>query len=201
MQSGSEPLVAVCSRGAEDRLLAFEVVVGGHRVYSQPLSEGAHRHPIGPPLLEQLERSRHQPSAVKERLGRPARGRKTYEFVLRHLAGGGPWLYRGKRCVVVTHRAVQAQNGERAFAGEPTELLAQLQAEGARHIYVDGGVVIRSFLAAGLLDDLTMTVVPSLIGEGLPLFGGLKLDSGLLLDGVKSFGDQLVQLRYRLRQP
>ncbi|MGO9064430.1 MAG: dihydrofolate reductase family protein [Myxococcaceae bacterium] len=128
-------------------------------------------------------------------------GRKTYEFVLRHLAGGGPWLYRGKRCVVVTHRAMQAQNGERAFAGEPTELLAQLQAEGARHIYVDGGVVIRSFLAAGLLDDLTMTVVPSLIGEGLPLFGGLKLESGLLLDGVKSFGDQLVQLRYRLRQP
>jgi dihydrofolate reductase len=120
-------------------------------------------------------------------------GRKTYEFVLTI-----PWPYGGKRCIVMTHRPLVSRNGERAYAGEPAGLLLQLEAEGARHVYVDGGAVIRAFLAAGLLDDLTMTIVPSLIGEGLPLFGGVKLESGLVLEEVKSFNDKLVQLRYRM---
>lgn len=121
-------------------------------------------------------------------------GRKTYDFVLtlKH------WPYGDKRCIVMTHRAVRGQNGERAFAGEPAALLAQLASEGARHVYVDGGVVIRSFLASGLLDEMTITMVPSLIGEGLPLFGGVKLESGLVLEQVKSFGRGMVQLRYRM---
>ncbi len=150
--------------------------------------------------LEPFEGQEHGFTEFFESIDTLVIGRKTYEFVLRHLEAGGPWLYRGKRCVVVTHRPVQGQNGERAYAGQPLELLARLEAEGARHVYVDGGVVIRSFLAAGLLDELTMTVVPSLIGEGLPLFGGVKLESGLVLKGVKSFGDQLVQLHYRVGQ-
>jgi dihydrofolate reductase len=126
-------------------------------------------------------------------------GRKTYDFVLSLLLSGQPWVYRGKRCIVMTHGVVQGQNGERAYAGEPAELLGQLEAEGARHVYVDGGVVIRSFLTAGLLDALTLTLVPCLLGEGLPLFGGVKLESGLELDGVQALGGKMVQLRYRLR--
>jgi dihydrofolate reductase len=126
-------------------------------------------------------------------------GRKTYDFVLSMLSSGQPWVYRGKRCIVMTHGSVRGQNGERAYAGEPSELMGQLEAEGARHVYVDGGVVIRSFLTAGLLDALTLTVVPCLLGEGLPLFGGVKLESGLELDGVQALGGKLVQLRYRLR--
>jgi dihydrofolate reductase len=125
-------------------------------------------------------------------------GRKTYEFVLSMLSSGKPWPYRGKRCIVMTHGAVRGENGERSYSGEPTGLLAQLEAQGARHVYVDGGVVIRGFLAAGLLDELTITVVPSLIGEGLPLFGGVKLEAGLALEQVKTFGDRMVQMRYRL---
>jgi dihydrofolate reductase len=120
-------------------------------------------------------------------------GRKTYEFVQTI-----DWPYAGKRCVVMTHRDISGQHGERAYAGEPAALLAELEAEGARHVYVDGGMVIRSFLAAGLLDELTVTFVPSLIGEGLPLFGGVKLESGLVLEQVKPIGDRMVQVRYRI---
>jgi dihydrofolate reductase len=121
-------------------------------------------------------------------------GRKTYEFVQTI-----PWPYEGRRCIVMTHRDVGGEHGERAYAGEPGVLLAKLEREGARHVYVDGGAVIRAFVAAGLLDDLTVTFVPSLIGEGLPLFGGVKLETGLVLDEVKSIGGKLVQVRYRIR--
>lgn len=126
-------------------------------------------------------------------------GRRTYEFLLQMLEAGLPWPYRGKRCVVMTHRPVDGRNQERAFTGEPRTLLEELEAQGATHVYVDGGVVIRSFLAAGLLDQLTVSVVPSLLGTGFPLFGGVTCESGLALEHATSFKNGLVQMRYRVR--
>lgn len=126
-------------------------------------------------------------------------GRRTYEFVLQMLASGMDWPYVGKRCVVMTHHPIDAKNRERVFAGESATLLRELGAEGAQHVYVDGGTVIRGFLAAGLLDRLTVSVVPVLVGEGFPLFGGVQLESGLTLEGVTSFKNGLVQIRYRVR--
>jgi dihydrofolate reductase len=52
-----------------------------------------------------------------------------------------------------------------------------LEVIGSRSVYVDGGKTIQSFLQAGLIDELTLTTVPVLIGSGLPLFGALS-DAG-----------------------
>lgn len=144
--------------------------------------------------LERFEGGEHGYRAFFDSVDTIVVGRKTYDFVLTMKS----WPYRGKRCFVMTHRDVGGHNGERAYSGEPAGILQHLEAEGARHVYVDGGVVIREFLAARLLDELTMTVVPSLIGEGLPLFGGVKIESGLVLVEVKSFGGGLAQMRYRM---
>jgi dihydrofolate reductase len=69
----------------------------------------------------------------------------------------------------------------------------------ARHVYVDGGVVIRSFLARRLLDQITISVVPVLIGKGIPLFGGVALESGLVVEQATSFENGIAQLRYRVQ--
>jgi dihydrofolate reductase len=126
-------------------------------------------------------------------------GRRTYEFVRQMLASGMVWPYAGKRCVVMTHHPIESRNGERSFAGESATLLRELETAGAQHVYVDGGVVIRGFLAAGLLDQLTVSVVPVLVGNGFPLFGGVRLESGLTLEGATSFKNGLVQMRYSVR--
>jgi len=125
-------------------------------------------------------------------------GRGTYDFVAAALTTDGAWPFTGKRCVVMTHRPLVAGHPAEAYAGEPAALLDQLGREGARHVYVDGGVVIRSFLAAGLIDELTLSVVPKLIGTGLPLFGGVAVEAGLTLVGVQAFKNGLAQLRYRV---
>ena len=39
---------------------------------------------------------------------------------------------------------------------------------------MDGGLTLQSFIAAGLLDEITITRIPVLLGEGLPLFGPLS---------------------------
>src|SRR5215472_319036 len=54
-------------------------------------------------------------------------GRKTYDFVQSMLASGLAWPYAGKRCVVITHRPIDAKHGETSFAGEPSALLERLQ--------------------------------------------------------------------------
>jgi dihydrofolate reductase len=128
-------------------------------------------------------------------------GRRTHEFVVGMVSSGLPWPYGKRRCVVMTHRPLEPRNGERTFLGEPDALVRELAAEGSRHAYIDGGVVIRSFLLAGLLDQLTVSVVPVLLGSGFPLFGGVRLESGLTLENATSFKNGLVQARYRFQKP
>jgi len=120
-------------------------------------------------------------------------GRRTYDFVQTI-----PWPYGKRACVVMTHRPVAGTNGERASTANPAALLAELQRDGIRHAYIDGGEVIRGFLSAGLLDALTVTVVPALIGEGRPLFGGVQLETGLRLEETRPLEKGMVQLRYAL---
>lgn len=120
-------------------------------------------------------------------------GRNTYDVVL----GFGAWPYSGKRVIVLTHRPLVAKNGEEPFAGDVCELVDRLSREGVKRIYVDGGAVVQQFLAAGLIDDLTVSIIPVLLGEGVPLFGKTERDIGLRLVESRSFPNGLVQLEYR----
>lgn len=119
-------------------------------------------------------------------------GRKTYDQVL----GFEPWPYAGKRCIVVTHRPPPSRHGEEFFGGAPAELVARLQREGTQRAYIDGGTVVQQFLAAGLIDDLTVSIIPVLLGEGIPLFGALGRDQPLRLVRAQSFQSGLAQLEY-----
>ena len=126
-------------------------------------------------------------------------GRRTYDTVL----GFDAWPYQGKRCVVLTHSPPAARRRDEEFAGgAPGALLQRLAAEGVRRVYVDGGAVIRQFLAEGLVDDLTLSVIPVLLGGGIRLFEGGAASSGdraLRLIEARPFESGLVRLRYELR--
>jgi dihydrofolate reductase len=119
-------------------------------------------------------------------------GRNTYNQVL----GFSPWPYAGKRCIVMTHSPPAPRHGEEFFDGPPQDLVAKLAAEGARHAYVDGGAVIQQFLRAGLIDALTVSIIPTLLGEGIRLFGPADRDIPLRFSASRAFDSGLVQLEY-----
>jgi len=121
-------------------------------------------------------------------------GRKTYETVL----GFDAWPYAGKRCVVMTNQALTPKHGEEFYAGPPDALVARLAATNVERVYVDGGAVIQQFLSAGLIDDMTISIIPILIGEGVRLFGPSGRDVPLRLVSSRAFESGLVQLEYRL---
>jgi dihydrofolate reductase len=75
----------------------------------------------------------------------------------------------------------------------------QTAGETEKRIYVDGGSVVRQFIEAGLLHELTTTIIPILLGTGIRLFGALKEDVKMNLVETKSWNVGYAQLRYKLK--
>jgi dihydrofolate reductase len=127
-------------------------------------------------------------------------GRGTYDKVLTF----GEWSYEDKPVIVLTRSLKDSavpphlQGRVEFSAAPPRELVKALEAAGVRHIYVDGGQVIQAFLREGLIQELTLSVIPVLIGEGIPLFGALSKDIRLRHLETTAFASGLVQSRYRV---
>lgn len=125
-------------------------------------------------------------------------GRKTFETVLTFDA----WPYGTKPVTVLTRRTsgLQAPEGARCdfMSGAPPEIVARLTTRGFAHAYIDGGVTIQGFLAAGLIQRLIITRIPVLLGSGVPLFGPLSGDVRLQHVGTRAFPSGMVQSEYRI---
>jgi dihydrofolate reductase len=108
-----------------------------------------------------------------------------------------PWPYAGKRVVVLTHRPLDARHSETTHQGLLAPLARRLEAEGVRRVYLDGGAAIRQGLDEGLVDDLTLTTVPVMIGRGRPMFGGARAGTwSWKLAASRTFEQGLVQTRW-----
>ena len=126
-------------------------------------------------------------------------GRNTYEKVLTF----DGWHY-DKKVIVLTSRDLtippDLSDKVEALYLSPGELLKEMDIRGAKHIYLDGGVTIQRFLLEGLVDEMTITTIPILIGEGLSLFGKLEEDVKLELIKSESFNNGFVQNKYRVHR-
>jgi dihydrofolate reductase len=126
-------------------------------------------------------------------------GRGTYEKVLEF----GEWHY--DRQVVVLSKQLAGTSAPEHLQGKvrfsdlgPREAMRELEGQGARKVYVDGGQLVQSFLREGLVEDMVVTTVPVLIGAGRPLFGELPQDRDLALVSSRSFPSGLVQSTWRV---
>ena len=119
-------------------------------------------------------------------------GRATYDTVLAF----DHWPYRGKRVIVLTHRPIDARQGETAYAGALAPLLEKLAADGVRRVYLDGGIAVRQGLDEDIVDDMTISTVPVTIGAGRPLFGGAPCTNAWRLTSLREYPSGLAQARY-----
>jgi dihydrofolate reductase len=125
-------------------------------------------------------------------------GRNTFEKVLTF----PEWPYGNKPVIILSHRPVDIPShlsrSVEAMSCSPPDLVKRLAERGARHIYVDGGKTIRGFLGDRLIQQLTITRIPILIGSGISLFGPLKGDIKLRHIETRQFANGLVQDRYEV---
>jgi dihydrofolate reductase len=127
-------------------------------------------------------------------------GRKTFAKVLELVPDA--WPYEGTRVIVLSNNLTavpEALAGKaELYAGDLQALVERLEREGHERLYVDGGVVIQSFLRQGLITDMTITTIPILIGQGISLFGPLEEDIRMKLVRSQSFAGGLVQSTYEV---
>ena len=77
--------------------------------------------------------------------------------------------------------------------GNLNEILKQIHDRDCFRLYIDGGKLIQSFLKEDLIDEMVITIIPVLLGEGIPLFGEMPKPLNFECKKSKLFLDAIVQ--------
>ena len=108
------------------------------------------------------------------------------------------WPYGDTPTVVVTGRAWPPAKGERRVLFGRSQALVDVKlAPRFRNIWLVGGAMLcQRFLELGLVDEISLTIAPVLLGEGLRLFGGSPTEERWNLKNVVAYKNGFVELSY-----
>lgn len=125
-------------------------------------------------------------------------GWKTYHQIVTELSPE-EWAYPELSCYVITHRRPGEKSGI-VFTGEdPCGLVRRLKAERGRGIWICGGAsVIEPLVQEDLIDTYHISVIPTLLGGGIRLFGPRERERRLSLVKMRE-GDGIAELVYQRR--
>jgi dihydrofolate reductase len=129
-------------------------------------------------------------------------GSRTYETALNFEAKGFGWAYGDKPTFVLTSRNLPRTRDTVTFhAGDLAQFVNEYLRPEFRSIWiVGGGAVAGECLRLGLADDVRYSILPVVIGDGIPFFEGLGKDVPLHLVEVKAYKSGMVALHYEVRK-
>lgn len=127
-------------------------------------------------------------------------GRNSFEKVLSF----DEWPYQEKVFVLtstLTDIPTRLSGKVEFISASPKEAVSIAHSQGFNNLYIDGGRVIQSFLGADLIDELIVTRIPVILGEGIPLFGSLLEPLKFTHQNTEVYDNALVKSHYtRARQ-
>ncbi len=129
-------------------------------------------------------------------------GSRTYETALRFEAQGLGWVYGDKPTFVLTTRELPRTRDTIEFhSGDLAQLVNSRLRPAFRSIWIaGGGMVAAECLRLGLADEIRYSILPVVIGDGIPFFGNLDRDITLHLEETKAYTNGMVELRYTVRR-
>jgi dihydrofolate reductase len=122
-------------------------------------------------------------------------GGRTYEACLKF----GEWPFPGKPCWVFSRQKREVKQPDVIITDQPPrEVVAELGRRGVKRAWlVGGGELAGSFRESGLIDEYIISYIPTILGDGIPLFGFSSVTEKLELIGSKSYPVGIVQAHYR----
>ena len=130
-------------------------------------------------------------------------GRNTMEMISSFNLTSQQWPYRDARIIALSNTVKEPPENLKdkveMYSGDLTALVTKLEEEGHEHAYIDGGKTIQAFLNQKLINEITITRIPILLGKGIPLFGETIQEIELEKAKAAAFPNDLVQVRYKIR--
>ncbi|MEW6722744.1 MAG: dihydrofolate reductase family protein [Candidatus Micrarchaeota archaeon] len=134
-------------------------------------------------------------SGFYKNIGASIMGATTYLQALDFKGGIDPKM----PTYVVTHRKLDAPDGMNVqfYSGDLKALVADIRKQTKKDIWlVGGGKLAREFLREGLVDRIIISVIPEILGDGIPLFGILGRGIRMKLEGTRNYKSGIVQMEY-----
>lgn len=129
-------------------------------------------------------------------------GRKCMEKISSFNLTAEQWPYGDRRILVLSNTLTEVPDNLEGkvelYSGDIPALISQLENEGYHHAYVDGGVTITSFINLKLINEITITRAPVLLGKGKPLFGKMEKQINLKNAQAKVYANDFIQIKYNV---
>jgi len=126
-------------------------------------------------------------------------GSKTYELAMSFEAKGYGWQYGEKPTFVLTHRDLpRIRDTVELYSGDTSDLLGNLGSKFQNIWIVGGGAVAGECLSRGLADEISYSILPIVIGDGIKFFESLESDVALHLAETRAYKNGIVELRYQV---
>lgn len=125
-------------------------------------------------------------------------GKKTYDWIMKQELGEFP--YPNKECFVFSRSSIVDTENVKFVQGDIVSFTNNLKEQKGKNIWiVGGGELLYYFLKEKLVDELIITVAPTIIGKGIPLFKEGAYELELFLKGTRNF-NQFVELHYEVKK-
>ncbi|MEB2787345.1 dihydrofolate reductase family protein [Algoriphagus persicinus] len=125
-------------------------------------------------------------------------GKRTYDWVMEQV---GEFPHQGKETYVLTRQKRDPIGTVTFFSGDLAELISTLKSKSGKRIFVDGGAqTVHRFLKDGLLDEIIISFIPILLGEGIRLFKEGFPEQNLTLIESKNYPSGLIQVHYQIKK-
>ncbi len=123
-------------------------------------------------------------------------GRKTYDKVMTLVP---EFPHADKECHVITRTPKESIGNIHFYTGDLQSLVIELKSREGKNIFVDGGAqLVNELLRLQLIDEMVISYIPVMLGDGIALFQGNMNETKWKLVSVKSFDTGLVQAKYKL---
>jgi dihydrofolate reductase len=128
-------------------------------------------------------------------------GSRTYEHAL-HLSKNYGWVYGDIPTMILTHRdlPVDRPNIE-IYSGDLNQLVNERLKPNYKNVWLVGGAELsKDFIRQGLADEIRQSILPIILGEGLPFFNQIGKEQPLHLQKVTAYKSGMVELVYEIKK-
>jgi len=128
-------------------------------------------------------------------------GSRTYEHAL-ELSEAYGWVYGDVPTIVLTHRKLPiAKPNIETYSGNLNELVNERLRSNYKNVWVVGGAMIaREFIRLKLADEIRLSVIPIILGDGILFFDQIGQERALHLKDVTAYKSGMVELCYEIRK-